>query len=273
MRILIVYNTNRFNGLEIATKASELLVDAGAETQLLEFSSNDIDDFDFSIFHKIVAIGGDGTIIKIAKLASQYKLPVIGVNAGRLGYLASVDLDMLGDITKIVTDNCSVEERMMLTADIYRDKKLVMSCDGLNDIVISKSSVATMLDIDVKVNNDVITYRADGFITATPTGSTAYSMSAGGPVVDPSVDCMVLTAVCPHTLMNRSVIVGVKTDVSVSVRNADNLQIVLSADGRAVCDLDDKCVVKIKKSNKTVSFIKLSDVSVYKIFSEKTKVE
>ncbi len=274
MRILIVYNSKNEYSLDIANKAAQCLKDAGANAELLEFSEKNSDCVDFyKQYKKIVVVGGDGTIIKVSKTASLCEIPVIGINAGRIGYLASIDSDKLNVIQNIVTGDYSLEKRIMLTASIFKNGHLINECECLNDFVISKSSVATMLDIEVTVDKDIIKYRADGFITATPTGSTAYSLSAGGPVVDPSVDCMVLTPVCPHTLMSRSVVVGTSTDLSVKVSNTDDLKIVLSSDGRAVCELDDTCVVKIKKSHNFAYFIKINDLSVYKIFSEKTKLQ
>ncbi len=273
MKILIIYNSKNSNGLEIAKKTELLLSDVGASCELLELTDDCSDDINyFSRFDIILAVGGDGTIIKVAKIAALCDLPVIGINAGHLGYLASIDSDRLFVLKNIVSGNFTLEKRIMLTAEIIKNGEMLAKCDCLNDFVISKSSVATMIDIEVKVDSDIIKYRADGFITATPTGSTAYSLSAGGPVVDPSVDCMVLTPVCPHTLMNRSVVVGSKTDLCVKVNNSDKMKIVLSSDGKAVCELDDTCVVKIKKSIKSAKFIKLNDLSVYKIFSEKTKL-
>ncbi len=274
MKILIVYNSKKTSGFEIAKYTASILTDAGANVEIIEFAENKIEDIkSFEGFEKVVVVGGDGTIIKVAKTAAIVGVPVIGINAGRIGYLASIDSDNLSIVKNIVSDDCCFEDRIMLTAEVYKNDKLFNTCDCLNDFVISKSSVATMLDIEVCVGSDVIKYRADGFITATPTGSTAYSLSAGGPVVDPLVDCMVLTPVCPHTLMNRSVVVGSETDLSVRVSNTDDLKIFLSSDGRAICEIDDNCVVKIKKSKYKAKFIKLNDLSVYKIFSEKTKLQ
>ncbi len=276
MKLLIVYNSVKNQALSTAKETEILLNSVGAQTKLIDFEQFSLENENntdyYSTFDVVVAVGGDGTIIKVAKNAAYHNKPIIGINAGRLGYLASIDSEHLDKIINIVSGDFEVENRVMLTAQKCKNGVCTDACDCLNDIVISKSSVATMLDIELKVRNDLINYRADGLICATPTGSTAYSLSAGGPVVDPSVDCMLLTAVCPHTLMNRSVVVSGDTAVSVKVSNADNMKIFLSCDGKAAFEVDDNSVVKIMKSKNYAKFIKLNDISVFKVFSEKTKL-
>ena len=161
----------------------------------------------------------------------------------------------------------------MLKAERISNNEVVDTCHCLNDIVISKNSVATLLDISINIDNDTLTHRADGFIAATPTGSTAYSLSAGGPVVDPTLECMVLTAVCPHTLLNRSIVVSSDTSVTVNVKAPDNSVIYLSNDGSTAFEVKNNDIIRISKSEYSASFIKLDNVSVYKIFSEKTKFQ
>ena len=276
MKILIIYNSVKTNGLFVVQKTEAVLKNAGAELKILEFSDflkSDLKDLGFENLGAIVVIGGDGTIIKVANSAAIYNLPIIGINAGRIGYLAGIDESSLELLKNVLSGSFSLEKRMMLSAEIYKDNNLVGKCEALNDLVISKSSVANLLDIELSVNGDKIKYRADGLIAATPTGSTAYSLSAGGPVVDPSIDCIVLTAVCPHTLMNRSLVVGENTELSVKLLNTEGMDIFLSADGRAEFSLDENTVVKLKKSDIYANFIRFNDNSVYKIFSEKTKLD
>ncbi len=276
MKILIIYNSVKTNGLSIVQKTESVLKNAGAELEILEFNEflkSDLSDLSLEKLGAVVVIGGDGTIIKVAKSAAVYNLPIIGINAGRIGYLAGIDESCLDLLKNVLCGSFSLEKRMMLSAEIYKDNNLVGKCEALNDLVISKSSVANLLDIELSVNGDNIKYRADGLIAATPTGSTAYSLSAGGPVVDPSIGCIVLTAVCPHTLMNRSLVVGESTELSVKLLNTEGMDIFLSADGRAEFSLDENSVVKIKKSDIYANFIRFNDHSVYKIFSLKTKLD
>lgn len=276
MTVLIVYNSIKTNKSDIVEKAVNIFENAGAKTITLnfdEFLTVGFNGLDTSKIGAVAVIGGDGTIIKVAKTCAELGIPVIGINAGRLGYLAGVEEQNIELLGNIVSGNYALEKRMMLKAEIYSENKLIKAFNCLNDFVISKSSVANLLDIELTVNNDELKYRADGLIAATPTGSTAYSLSAGGPVVDPLIDCIILTAVCPHTLMNRSLVVGENTDLSLRVFNTDGQDIVLSADGRAELRLDETLTVKIKKSPVYADFIKFNNYSVYKIFSEKTKLD
>ena len=274
MKILIVYNKEKTEGIEIADRVSKVLTENGAETLITEFSkeinsekpyNNMLDKVD-----AVVVIGGDGTILRVAKSAAIHDCPILGINAGRLGYLASVDSSNLDILKRIVTGDYSVETRMMLKAEKIINSSVVDSCDCLNDAVISKDSLSNVIDITLKIGNDTINYRADGIIAATPTGSTAYSLSAGGPVIDPELQCMVLTPVCPHTLVARSVVLDAKHEVFIKVISNDSTSIQLSADGRKAYEIDNNTTVKISNSELKAKFIKLNDVSVYKVFSEKT---
>lgn len=274
MKILIVYNKGKSESVGIADRVSEILTENGAETFIAEFSKeiNSVKPYKDMLdkVDAVIVIGGDGTILRVAKSAAVHNCPILGINAGRLGYLASVDSCNLDILKRIITGDYSVETRMMLKAEKIISGKVVDCCNCLNDAVISKDSLSNVIDITLKIGNDTINYRADGIIAATPTGSTAYSLSAGGPVVDPELQCMVLTPVCPHTLVARSVVLDAKHEVHIKVLSNDSTSIHLSADGRKAYEIDAKTTVKISNSELQAKFIKLNDVSVYKVFSEKT---
>ncbi len=271
MKILIVYNKEKSIGLELAYKVSDILTLSGTETVISEFSReiNSCckmpDDID-----AVVVIGGDGTILKVAKAAAEHNYPILGINAGRLGYLASVDSDNLEVLKRLSDNDFSIETRMLLKAEKIVDGKVVDVCHCLNDAVISKNTLSNVIDINLKIGNDTINYRADGIIASTPTGSTAYSLSAGGPVVDPELQCFVLTPVCPHTLVARSVVLDASHEVYINISSGDLSSIQLLCDGRKAYEIDDKTTVKISKSDLKAQFIKLNNISVYKVFSEKT---
>ncbi len=274
MKILIVYNNEKSEGLRVAERVSDILTECGAETEIAEFSKEIHGEKAYKsvlrTVNTVVVIGGDGTILRVAKSAAKHGIPILGINAGRLGYLASVSSENLDIIKRIITDEYSVESRMMLKAQKIVDGVVVDSCDCLNDAVISKDTLSNVIDITLKIGNDTIDYRADGIIAATPTGSTAYSLSAGGPVVDPELECMILTPVCPHTLVARSVVLDASHEVFIKVSSNDSTSIQLSCDGRKAYDIDSSTTVKISSSTVQAKFIKLNDVSVYKVFSEKT---
>ena len=276
MNILIVYNAQKDFGASIAKKASKILEDCGAHVNIMQFSAEmtasdrEYEKSQMSASDVIAVIGGDGTILKTAKSAALLNRPVLGINAGRLGYLASVGSDNLEILKRLTDGDYSVENRAMLKAEKYGDGVCGDSCNCLNDAVISKDALSNVIDIKLCIGNDTVQYRADGIIAATPTGSTAYSLSAGGPVVDPTLECMILTPVCPHTLVTRSVVLDFSTPVSISVKGGDGTEVYLSCDGRKAFELNSGTTVTLSISELHAKFIKLNNVSVYKIFSEKT---
>lgn len=273
MKVLIIYNAEKKNAYSVANSASEILRSYGATAEVAEFSfENKLTDSEaekIAAVDAVAVVGGDGTILKVAKTAALLDRPVLGINAGRLGYLASVDCDKLEILGKLISGDYTVENRYMIKAEKFVSGVCVDRCHCLNDAVISKDALSNVIDIELTMGHDTVKYRADGIIASTPTGSTAYSLSAGGPVVDPTLKCMILTPVCPHTLVTRSVVLNSDTSVTVSVSGSNDTDVYLSCDGRKAFELEQGSVVSIGTSGRFAKFIKLNDVSVYKVFSEK----
>ncbi len=269
MNILIIYNPESTSGLSVVERVSDILKSKNIAINISKFCK-DSEPVIPKYTDIIIVIGGDGTIIKVAKSAAKLDCPILGINAGHLGYLASVDQKDLDIIHRLLSGDYSVEERCMIKAEKLKNGEIVDSCDCLNDAVISKDTLSNVIDISLKIGNDTIEYRADGIIAATPTGSTAYSLSAGGPVVDPEMKCVILTPVCPHTLVTRSMVVDGAKPISISVKGKIGKSINFMCDGRIGFILDEDSTVNISISDTTAKFIKLNDVSVYKILSVKT---
>lgn len=169
----------------------------------------------------LIVVGGDGTLLSVARAVGAARTPILGVNFGSLGFLTEVPLEsMIPALSRVLAGHFTVEPRMRIRASVLRGKREVARHDLLNDVVINKSALARILNIDVTVDGVyVTTYRADGLILSTPTGSTAYSLSAGGPIVDPRVAAFALTPICPHTLSNRPLVLPKSSVVEVSLRN------------------------------------------------------
>lgn len=271
MKILIVYNSEKPNAFETAEKCSKLLCDFGAMTKISVFDTHKNNEIPCAGFDAVIAVGGDGTMLKVAKCAAAEDVPILGVNAGRIGYLAGVDLDDLDELKHLAEGDFFAENRLMINASIIRDGKMIAAYNCLNDAVISKCTVANMIDISLIIGNNSIGYRSDGFIVATPTGSTAYSMSAGGPVVDPTLSCMVLTPVCPHTFMNRSTVINADSTIDIKV-GGEMGSAYFTADGREGFELKKGDLVRIKRSDKYARFINIGNQTVYKVFSEKNRI-
>ena len=220
----------------------------------------------------IVVLGGDGTLLSIARHMGNNNVPILGVNLGGLGFLTEVTLDELyPTLERVIAEDYAIEERMMLNACIMRDGKIANRYMLLNDVVISKGVLARIIDLEVKINGQyVVTYRADGLIVSTPTGSTAYSLSAGGPILYPTMSAIILTPICPFTLTNRPIVVP--KDVKVEVRlttHSEDVQVTI--DGQEGFPIMYGDVVEIEKGNNTIRLIQSPEKNHYQVLREKLK--
>ncbi|MEG1426383.1 MAG: NAD(+)/NADH kinase [Oscillospiraceae bacterium] len=195
-----------------------------------------------------IAVGGDGTILHAAKHAAGK--PILCVNVGRLGYMAGLEKEEINYLPDILNGNCSYDYRMMV--DVLRNGSKIGS--ALNDVVIS-GELSKLLDYDVQIDESVFHYRADGLIVATPTGSTAYSLSAGGPVVDPSMRCMIFTPICPHSLLNRSVLFAADTLLCAHVTPNYAGRIYLTVDGERPIEINAQDKLCFTASQQTVKLV------------------
>lgn len=227
-----------------------------------------------ALVEMIIVLGGDGTLLSAARLVADAgtAVPIFGVNLGSLGFMAEVSLDELyGNLEKAIAGRLATEDRMMLTASVVRGDKRVASYRVLNDAVINKGALARMMELKVSVNDGhLTTFRADGLIVATPTGSTAYSLSAGGPIIHPTIQCFVLTPICPHTLSNRPI--ALPDNVVVTVRlTSPSEDVSLTLDGQIGFPLEPGDVVGIRKSRFKLKLIKHPSKSYYEILRTKLK--
>lgn len=212
-----------------------------------------------------ILIGGDGTIIHTAKKAALHGLPVLGINAGRIGYLAGLEREDLDQLERLVCRDYSVEERMLLTVEV--DGK---TCYCLNDAIVSKSGVTGMVDITVHFGSDRLVYRADGLIAATPTGSTAYSLSAGGPVVDPSLQCILLNPICPQSLFSRTLVLSAAHQFEISAATPRQGSVLLSVDGEPPFSITESSKIRIYRCEQyAVRLIRLNREIFFNTLSEK----
>lgn len=269
MNILVIYNPDSESGASVAAEVNEILDDSLVNLTVEQFCKTKEPEIPNGT-DIIIVIGGDGTIIKVAKAAARFDCPILGINAGHLGYLASLDGNDLRALKRLLNNDYTVESRCLIRAEKIVDGRISEVCDCLNDAVISKDCLSNVIDIKLTIGNDTIQYRADGIIASTPTGSTAYSLSAGGPVVDPQMKCVILTPVCPHTLVTRSMVVDGNTQIKISVSGSKDGNVNMLCDGRVGFELDENSYLNISLSDITAKFIKLNDVSVYKILSVKT---
>ena len=216
-----------------------------------------------------ISVGGDGTFINAAKKANLYNKPVICVNAGKLAYLACLEGDEIHLLGDIVSGKYVVEKRMMLHVSVEcGEGEATYATDCINDAVVSRSGSIRIMKLSVGCNGaPLIEYMADGAIVSTPTGSTAYSMSAGGPIVDPCVESILLTPVCPHSIFSRSVVLSGDSELSISHDNSG--ETILSCDGQPAINIPENATVKVKRSEKYATFIKVKNETFIDVLNKK----
>lgn len=187
----------------------------------------------------IVVIGGDGTLLGAARSLAGHDVPLVGVNLGRLGFLVDISPHEVTERIGEILDGRYIEERrFLLHMEVLRAGSVIMQSDALNDVVLHKGCVARMIEFDTQVDGrDLYTQRSDGLIVATPTGSTAYALSGGGPILHPSLDAIVLVPICPHTLSNRPIVVSADSKVRIIVRDGHALPAQITCDGQIGVDL------------------------------------
>lgn len=211
-----------------------------------------------------VVLGGDGTIMDVACKAALRQVPILGINLGRVGYLAELEMSELDKFDDVMKGNYTVDKRTMIKAEIISKSREPISAYALNEAVISNGSIARIIDLQLSEGGKIInTYRADGLIVCTPTGSTAYSLSAGGPITDPRLACFCVTPVCPHMMNARPILFP--DDVVLEVKHICKREktLYLTLDGRTNYELLKNDVVKISKSELFASIIHVEDRSFY----------
>lgn len=220
----------------------------------------------------IIVLGGDGTLLHSARIVSSHGIPLFGVNLGQLGFLTEIELnDVTPALEKLVSGEFRVEERMMIQASVYRNGKEISKFFGLNDAVITKGAFARLIRLKTYVNNEFVDiYPADGLIISTPTGSTAYSLSAGGPLVVPNLELMIVTPICPHTLSSRPLVVDRASVVKVELQSTQ-AEVMLTIDGQSGHSLEPFDEIIVQKSPYNAKFIKLSQRGFYEILRKKLK--
>ncbi len=218
----------------------------------------------------IVVLGGDGSILEAARRAAQRGTPVLGINLGRLGYMAELEMRDLDRLQDLVEGNYKLEKRSMLKVELFSGNELKSFCYALNDAVISNGSVSRIVDMELMENGETVSvYRADGLIIATPTGSTAYSMSAGGAIVEPSVPCFCVTPICPHSFGARPLIFSDRSVLEIKNVCVREKMLYLTVDGRINFEFYRNQTVRITKSNVETSLIRFKDNAFYKKLYQK----
>ncbi len=219
----------------------------------------------------IIVFGGDGTVLSAARDVGDRGIPILGINMGGLGFITELRRDEVRkNIKMIVSEECCFEERIMLLADVYRSRKRIIQHNALNDVVLNKSALSRMFEIDVLIDKQyVTTFRLDGLITSTPTGSTGHSLSAGGPILYPTLETFLMTPICPHTLTSRPIVLPDTFVIDMHVKNGNDIYMTL--DGQEGFPLMVKDRVRIRKADYKTKFLTLQDRDYFKLLRTKLK--
>jgi NAD+ kinase len=220
----------------------------------------------------LIVLGGDGTLLAAARLLGDRNVPILPVNLGGLGFLTSVTLDDLYPVLEqAIKGQARYSERVMLEARVLRQGKPVHCARALNDAVLNKAALARIIDLDVRVNGEFVnTFKADGLIVATPTGSTAYSLSAGGPIIYPIVSAFVITPICPHTLTNRPVVIPDTAKIEIAFA-AGETPIYLTVDGQVGVELQANDVVSLNAAAEKLRLVRPQAKSYFSVLRDKLK--
>lgn len=283
MKVVLSPNPYRDRGLKAAQAAEKILRNVGVETVMclpftveggnvelpkhipFKHTQEELKDADL-----LVCFGGDGTILHAAKDANANKIPILGVNLGSVGFMAELEQSELSMLSKLAAGKYTVEARMMLDVAVRRDGKVVYSDIALNDAALTKGAVARVVDLEVYGDKVLITrFSADGVVVSTPTGSTAYSMSAGGPIVEPTAENIIVTPICPHALSARSFVLGHERVVSVKMGRMARKTAYLSVDGGKAFRLNSGDLVELRMSKSKTRLVRVTGRTFYEILNQK----
>ena len=284
MKVVLSPNPYRDRGLKTALRAREVLNRCGIETALcLPFSldqgtkpdlpkGQDYRDMqeELKTADLLLCFGGDGTILHAAKDALTRDIPVLGVNMGSVGFMAELEHGELDQLARLVEGKYTIEHRMMLDVAVRRGREVLYRDLALNDAVVTKGAVARVIDLSVRGDGvHVYEFSGDGVILATPTGSTAYSMSAGGPIVEPTAENILVTPICAHSLHAKPLVMGRDRVVSVRIGRQARKTAYLSVDGGRAFRLSGGDVVEVRRSRRVTRLVRLMDHSFYEIINQK----
>ena len=283
-KIILTPNPYRDKDFQTVRSAIRILKEAGVEVRVcLPFEvdrSYDLPrDIRFSRLDRelpgasaVICFGGDGTILHMAKAATRQGIPILGVNIGTMGFMAELESSELEQLKRLANDDYSIDKRMMLDVTVHRGRDIIFHDIGLNDVVITKGAIARIVHLSVKCDGVQAMERGgDGVIVATPTGSTAYSLSAGGPIVEPEAQNIIVTPICAHDVGSRCIVASEKRVITVELSKNARRNAYLSVDGGKAVRMNMGDVATVKKSNLMTKLIRLKDRSFYDVVNMKFK--
>ncbi len=278
-KIGLIPNIDKDKDLAVTKRLVRYLLDKGCIPQLPEkiaelaglemYARKELEIYEHSDF--IISLGGDGTLLGVGRKACQYNTPILGVNLGTLGFLTAEEKNRAEyAIDKVLMGDYKKEKRMMLQTSIATEDGRIEGINALNDICITRGILYKILEFNVFVNDEYVnTLRADGVIICTPTGSTAYNLSAGGPVLKADAQIIAITPIAPHTLTSRSIVVSADDTITVEINPREDTAFTISADGQESWSLTGKKVVQIRRAKVYTTIIKTNSQNFYDVLRHK----
>lgn len=248
--VVIVANTWKKDSITVALQIKDYLCQKNIETEIFHTENLD-EEFDISIkTDLLVSVGGDGTVLYCARLVQNLGIPILAVNLGTFGFITEISsTEWQAAIQSILDGNEKISRRLMLKVSVMRGKERVFQCQGLNEAVVTSSGVAKVVNIDLYVGKTKAgIFRSDGIIIATPTGSTGYSLAAGGPILDSEMSALIITPVCPFTLSNRPLVLGANEVITMVVNQGQRTELMLTVDGQQYFELQEGDEIIVEKS-------------------------
>ena len=283
-KIILTPNPYRDDDFSTVRAAMKILRESGVEVRLcLPFEVDRSYELPKDLrFHRldrelpgasmVICFGGDGTILHMAKAATRQKIPILGVNIGTMGFMAELESTELNQLKRIAEGDYSIDERMMLDVTVFRDRDIIFHDICLNDVVVTKGAIARIVHLNVECDGvKAMECGGDGVIIATPTGSTAYSLSAGGPIVEPEARNIIITPICAHMVGSRCIVTSEKRVITVGLTKNARRNAFLSIDGGKALRMNLGDVATIKKSQLTTKLVRLHNRSFFDVVSTKFK--
>lgn len=279
MKILVCTNLYKDKDLSVTNGIIEYLSHKNVEVSGLVLQSRDtsITEADVIGIDVAIVLGGDGTMMRVAKKLCGYSIPLLGINIGHLGFLAQTGTEGITEVLdRLVSGDYILENRIMLKGKVSRKDTVLFESEALNDICINRGGKLQILSFDIYVNNMFLkSYSADGLIVSTPTGSTGYNLSAGGPIVEPGADMLLLTPIAAHTFMNRSILLKSSDEITIEIGEAHDeelgQEVIANFDGQGSLKLEKGDRIVIGKASNCVSFVQMNNVNFLETLNRKLK--
>ena len=282
MKIVLTPNPYRDRNFKYVEQAVSILQDVGIETRVClpfdvdknfelpkDFKLNDLNK-EIKSADMLICFGGDGTILHSSKIATRHHVPILGVNIGTMGFMAELEAGELPLLANLAQGDYRVEKRMMLRVTVHNEGRELFDETALNDAAITKGAIARVIQMSVECDGvEAISCSGDGLVVCTPTGSTAYSMSAGGPIVEPSAQNIIITPICAHAFQAKGIVTAPWRTISIRLGKLGRRNAFLSVDGGRAFRLNVGDVVTVRKAEQETRLVRLKDTSFYEILNNK----